>query len=220
MVHVGTYKLEGNMRVVGDSGLANEVVLSLEVDGGVENLSAVKVVETWHEHVSCWFHPQRTSQVDRLLTGHDKGLLEVDVELLGDALGLDLGLALNGNLEFLALEKLDVEVLPVLHHVANGVGLLDNDSLVLLGSGSREVELGEGLLRPILSNEHDALEGVNVGLDTARRLNVANDLHGVLVGLGISHDNAFDGQLGVIELVLSNLRNADEDAIKGSVFLS
>jgi len=167
-----------------------------------------------------WFHPQRTSEVDRLLTGHDKGLLEVDVELLGDALGLDLGLALNGNLEFLALEKLDVEVLPVLHHVANGVGLLDNDSLVLLGSGSREVELGEGLLRPILSNEHDALEGVNVGLDTARRLNVANDLHGVLVGLGISHDNAFDGQLGVIELVLSNLRNADEDAIKGSVFLS
>lgn len=56
MVHVGTYKLEGNMRVVGDSGLANEVVLSLEVDGGVENLSAVKVVETWHEHVS-WLVP-------------------------------------------------------------------------------------------------------------------------------------------------------------------
>ena len=42
--------------MVGDSGLANEVVLSLEVDGGVENLSAVKVVETWHEHVS-WLVP-------------------------------------------------------------------------------------------------------------------------------------------------------------------
>ncbi len=60
---------------------------------------------------------------------------------------------------------------------------------------------------------HDALEGVDVGVDLAVRLDGAVDGHGEVLALGVGDDDAVKDELGIVELALGDLGDADEDAV-------
>lgn len=189
-----TYNIEGEVRSVGNLAPSVEVpalVVLLERDLAVQDLGA-------------------REQVERLDV---ERLLEVDVVLPAQAGGLDLGLALDGQLQRLVVDEPDVVVDEGVH-VGDGDLLGDVDHLVLVGGRLREVNGGEGGVRLEVLEVEVAAEGIDVGVDRAVGLDGGVDLHGVGVGGGVQDVDALDLQLGVVHLGLCDLGHTHEDAAK------
>lgn len=152
-------------------------------------------------------------------TGHLNGFLEGHVVLAVDALDLDLGVAEDGDAEGLVGEQPGVEG-------GQGVDVVDGqelghvDGLEGVGGGGREVNLGEGGVGQLVLEVHDALEGVDVGVDLAVRLDGAVDGHGQVLDLGIGDDDAVEDELGIVELALGDLGDGDEDAVRDDMLIS
>lgn len=144
---------------------------------------------------------------------HGDGLLEVDIVLLGQALGLHLGLTSDGNTECLVVDEPDVELVKCLP-VSDGDFLVDIHSLVFVGVGLGEVDGGERRVSGDILEVHDTLERIDIGLDLAIGLNGRVNLHAVLVGARVQNSDALNLKLSLIELVLSNLGDSDKDAAR------
>jgi hypothetical protein len=156
-------------------------------------------------------HLGALEQVER---SHVDGLLEVDVVLLAQTTGLDLGLTLDGQLEGLVVDEPDVVVDEGVH-VGDGDLLSHVDFLVLVGGGVREVDGGEGCVRLEVLEVEVALEAVDLGVDGAVGGDGRVDLHRVRVRRGVEDVDALDLQLGVVHLGLRDLGHAHEDAGTG-----
>lgn len=144
-----TYNVQGEVRSVGNVGLAVKVLaILIELGGqlgrlGID-LGALEEVEG----------------LDLEL------LLEVNLVLAAEAAGLGLGLSLDGHVDSLVVGEPDVELSEGLH-VGNLDLLANIDDLVLIGGGGGEVEGGESDTGLDISQVHVADEGVNVGMDGA-----------------------------------------------------
>lgn len=153
-------------------------------------------------------HLGALEQVER---SHVDGLLEVDIVLLAQTAGLDLGLALYSQLEGLVVDEPDVVVDEGVH-IGDSDILGHVDVLVLVGGGVREVDGGEGRVRLEVLEVEVALEAVDLGVDGAVGGDGRVDLHRVRVRGRVEDVDALDLQLGVVHLGLRDLGHAHEDA--------
>ena len=147
-----------------------------------------------------------------MLTRHVNSLLESDTIGLGDTLDVNLGGTLDGNPESLVVQKPGVEGSESLHIVDHGE-LGDVDSLGLVAGGLGELNLGE---RPVVGqilNVHDTLERLDPGLDLSVALDLGVDRHGEVLSPRVGHLDAVEDELGMVELVLSDLGNGNEEAV-------
>lgn len=156
---------------------------------------------------------QHLGTLEQVKSRHVELLLEGDVVLLGQAPGLGLGLALDGEAEGLVVGEPDV-VLDEGVHVGDGDLLGDVDLLVLVRGGLGEFNGGEDALGLDVGQVHLAGEAVNVSVDGAVGGDGGVDLHGVRVGLGVEDVDALDLELGLVHLALGNLGHTNKDAIE------
>lgn len=148
----------------------------------------------------------------QVLTGHFNGLLERDAIGPGDTLDVHLGVTLDGNPESLVVQKPGVEGGESIQIIDHGK-LGDVDNLRLGAGGLREVNLGERLVLRQILKVHDALERLNGGLDLPVTLDLSVDRHGEVLSPGIGHDDAVKDELGMVQLLLSDLGNANKDTV-------
>ena len=93
-----------------------------------------------------------------------KGLLEGDARFPVQALGLDLGVALDGDAQGLIVGKPDVEIVEGLL-IGNGDLLADVDGLVLVGVGLGKLEGSERGVRLEIFEVHVSSEAIDCGLN-------------------------------------------------------
>lgn len=167
-----TYNVQGEVRSIGNLGSSVEVLaigILLETNVALCDLGAGKDVEAL--------------DFERLL--------EVDARLAIQAIGLDLGLALEGDSEGLVVVEPDV-VSGKGVHVGDFDMLAGVDDLVLVVVGLGERELHKGNVRLVVLEIHLAVESVDVGLDAALCCDCGVDLHEECIALGLEDVYALD----------------------------
>lgn len=190
--YCSTYNVKSEVRSIGDIGGGLEIRLALL--GGDIDLSAIN-----------------RGAVEQIQTLHVDGLLEGNAKLGGQARRLDLGLSVHGDVESLVSGEPDVEGVEGVV-VSNGNILADVDELVLVAVCLGEGDVEEWSLAREILEVHDAVKGIDVGLDGAIGGDGGVDLQGDAVRLGVDDVDALDIQLGVVDLLLSDLGNSNEDA--------
>jgi len=193
VVESSVAKLESNLGVVGDPDGTEEVVdagrsISLGVDGGVVNKGSIKQTEA----------------------GHINGLLEGDAIGPVDTLDVNLGVTLDGNLESLVVQEPGVEGGESFQIVNHGeLGNVYDLGLVAVGLG--ELDPGERLVLRQILQVHDTLERLDSGLDLSVTPDLSVDGHGEVLSPGVGHDDAVKDELGMVELLLSDLGDTNKD---------
>lgn len=190
--YCSTYNVKSEVRSIGDIGGGLEVRLALL--GGDIDLSAIN-----------------RGAVEQIQTLHVDGLLEGNAKLGGQARRLDLGLSVYGDVESLVSGEPNVEGVEGVG-VSNGNFLADVDELVLVAICRGEGDVEERSLAREILEIHDTVKGIDVGLDGAIGGYGGVDLQGDAVRLGVDDVDALDFQLGVVDLLLSDLGNSNEDA--------
>lgn len=147
-----------------------------------------------------------------MLTRHVNGLLERNAIGPGNTLDVNLGVTLDGNPKSLVVQKPGVEGGESIQIIDHGE-LGDVDILGLGAGGLREVNLGKRLVLRQILKVHDALERLNGGLDLSVTLDLSVYRHGEVLSPGIGHDDAVKDELGMVQLLLSNLGNANKDTV-------
>lgn len=190
--YCSTYNVKSEVRSIGDIGGGLEVRLALL--GGDIDLSAI----------DC-------GAVEQIQTLHVDGLLEGNAKLGGQARRLDLGPSVHGDVESLVSGEPDVEGVEGVV-VSNGNILADVDELVLVAICLGEGDVEERSLAREILEIHDTVKGIDLGLDGAISGDGGVDLQGDAVRLGVDDVDALNFQLGVVDLLLSDLGNSNEDA--------
>lgn len=144
-------------------------------------------------------------------TGHGDGFLENDGVGARDALDVDMGVALDGHAKGVVDEQPCVEPGQGLN-IRDMQVLRDVDCLELFGGGRREVDLGERRVGLVILEIHDALEGIDVGVNGTVGLDGAVDGHGQALRLGLRNNDTVKDKLGIVDLLLRNLGNGNQEA--------
>lgn len=155
---------------------------------------------------------ERLHEGERLLTGHINGLLEGDAIGPVDTLDVNLGVTLDGNLESLVVQEPGVEGGESFQIVNHGeLGNVYDLGLVAVGLG--ELDPGERLVLRQILQVHDTLERLDSGLDLSVTPDLSVDGHGEVLSPGVGHDDAVKDELGMVELLLSDLGDTNKDAV-------
>ena len=144
------------------------------------------------------------------------GLFEGDRRLAVKTLGLNLGLALDSDANGLIVDEPGVEASEG-SHILNSDVVGEVNPLKLVGVGLGELDVDEGGVGRLILEVHDTIEGVDIGLDSAIGGDGGVEAQGVGRGGGVGDLDGVDGQLGLVDLVLSNLGDSNEDTMEKSV---
>lgn len=200
VVKHGVANIKRKVRGVGELGLGIEVaevgvgaVVDREGDAGVTDLDALEEIETL--------------DLEDLVKG--------DIVLFAETFGLDLGVALDANLERLIVDEPSVKLVKGVH-VLDLDMLVDFDLGVLVGVGRGKVEDGKGSLVVRVLEIHVAGKGINVGLDSAIGGNGRVNGHLVRGRGGIANFDSDNVQLGLVYLVLGDSGDSDKYSVKST----
>ncbi len=145
------------------------------------------------------------------MQGHRLG--EADGERLGDAADAEGGVARHGHAHAVVGQQPDVERGEGLH-VGDGAELRHVDDLLARAAGRGEVDGGERRVRLEILEVHLAREPIQGRLDGRAAADRAVDGHGVALALRVAHDDAVDGERGLVQGLLRDSGDADENAGK------
>lgn len=149
------------------------------------------------------------------LTRHLNSLLEGDTILARNTPDLDLGVALDGNTDSFVVKQPGVEASQGFDVI--NLNLLSNvDNLVLLAGGLWEVDPSERSLRLVVREVHNTLEAHDSGVNRAVSVDLGVNLHGQALALSAGDSDLVKSELGLVELLLSQLGHSNQQAGKGS----
>lgn len=213
--------LTGLEKKVVDGQISEELIVGIVVEGGVANIEGVvgwirdgrggvEVGDAVLSGADLDLHVGKAGAVEFVQARKGDHLVEIDVVLLGETGGLDLGLAVDGHANSLVLEEGLVELDKCIH-IGNLNFLANVDSLELVGVGLGEIELDERSSTGNVAEGKVANEGVNISLDSTVGADCGVDLHGELVGFSVQDADALNPEVGIIDLGLSNVLDAHKD---------
>lgn len=144
-------------------------------------------------------------------TGRSNRLLKGDGVRSRDAPDTNVGVAQDSHTQRLVGKQPSVEDSQGLD-VVDREELGDVDRLENVGGRGGELDLGEWSVGLVVLEVHDALKGVDVGVDGTIGLDGAAERHGKVLALRVGHDEAVEDEFGIIKLLLGDLGNADQEA--------